>query len=176
MKSACGFACTVALLLAGAAWGCGYRIAGRADRMPAHIHAIAIPAFRNATVRYKLSERMPAAIAEEFLARTRYQVVPEAHNADAILEGSITQYNAWPAVFDPTTNRASIVQTSLYLNITLRETKTGKVLFSRERWEFRERYEISIDERAYFDESDTAMERLSRDVARTIVSSILEDF
>jgi hypothetical protein len=42
--------------------------------------------------------------------------------------------------------------------------------------EVRERYEISVDPRAYFDESDTAAERLSRDVARSIVSAILSGF
>jgi len=36
--------------------------------------------------------------------------------------------------------------------------------------------EISVDPRAYFEESDPAMERLSRDVARTVVSAILENF
>jgi hypothetical protein len=163
-----------AALAAGA--GCGYRLAGKADRMPKTIQTIAIPAFRNSTLRFRLSERMPSAVAEEFLKRTRYQIVSEPDQADATLEGSITQFNAWPAVFDPNTNRASMVQVSLYLDIRLTERATGKVLFSRSHWEFRERYEISVDQRAYFDESDAALERLARDVARTIVSGILEDF
>jgi hypothetical protein len=42
--------------------------------------------------------------------------------------------------------------------------------------EFRERYEISVDQRAYFDESDAALDRLTEDVARTMVSAILEKF
>ena len=40
----------------------------------------------------------------------------------------------------------------------------------------RERYEISIDPRAYFDESEAAMLRVSRDAARSVVSAILENF
>jgi hypothetical protein len=50
------------------------------------------------------------------------------------------------------------------------------VLFTRAGAEFRERYEISIDPKAYFDESGTAMERLSKSVARSVVSAILEKF
>jgi hypothetical protein len=42
--------------------------------------------------------------------------------------------------------------------------------------EFRQRYEIAIDQTQYFEESDIALERLSRDVARTLVSSVLEAF
>ena len=50
------------------------------------------------------------------------------------------------------------------------------MLFSRNGAEYRERYEISIDPKAYFDESGTAMERLSKSVSRTVVSAILENF
>jgi hypothetical protein len=42
--------------------------------------------------------------------------------------------------------------------------------------EFRERYEISVNPQQYFDESQAALQRLSRDVARTVVSAILENF
>jgi hypothetical protein len=40
----------------------------------------------------------------------------------------------------------------------------------------RQRYEISIDPQKYFEESDTALDRLCRDTARTVVSGILENF
>ena len=64
----------------------------------------------------------------------------------------------------------------MFLDITLRERATGTILFSRKGLEFRERYEISVDPQAYFDESDPALDRLSQDVARTIVSAVLEKF
>ena len=62
------------------------------------------------------------------------------------------------------------------LRLTLTDRATGKVLFSRPGAEFRERYEISTDPAAYFDESGTAMQRVSRDVARSVVTAILEGF
>jgi hypothetical protein len=54
--------------------------------------------------------------------------------------------------------------------------KSGKVLFERPNVEFRERYEISVSPQQYFNEMPAALERLSHDVARTVVSSILENF
>jgi hypothetical protein len=33
-----------------------------------------------------------------------------------------------------------------------------------------------VDQRAYFDESDSALERLSQEIARSVVSRILEGF
>jgi hypothetical protein len=42
--------------------------------------------------------------------------------------------------------------------------------------EFRERYELSVDPKAYFDESEPALQRMSRDTAQSVVSAILENF
>jgi hypothetical protein len=156
--------------------GCGYHIAGRADRMPRHVQTIAIPAFTNLTTRYRLTERLPSAIAHEFITRTRYQVVTDPEQADAVLRGVIVSYNSYPTVFDPATGRATGVALSVVLQLTLTERATGKVLFSRPHWEARERYEIPVDEKAYLDESDAALERLCRQVARAVVSAILENF
>ena len=167
--------CTLAVT-AGLGAGCGYRVAGRADTLPRSLHSIAIPAFANSTNRYKLTEQLPAAVAREFIARTRYQIVPDVNAADAVLTGAVVGYNAYPTTYDPVTGRASAAQLSVLLDVTLRERATGTVLFSRERMEFRERYEVSVDPDTYFEESDAALGRLSRDVARTLVGAVLERF
>ena len=52
----------------------------------------------------------------------------------------------------------------------------GWRLWGRAGAEYRERYEIATDPQAYFDESDTALARLSRDVARGVVTAVLENF
>lgn len=166
----------LALLIAALWAGCGYRVAGKADLLPRHIETIAIPAFGNVTTRYKLTDRLPAAIGREFLSRTRYRVVADPAQADAVLEGSVVSYNAWPTIIDPATGRSTGVQVSVILNVALKERVTGEVLYARMSMEARERYEISVDQMAYFEESDPALERLSRDVARSVVSAVLEKF
>lgn len=156
--------------------GCGYRVSGRAGLLPKHIKTIAIPAFGNLTTRYKLAERLPAALTREFIARTRYQVVADPEAAEAVLEGWVANYMSYPVVFDPATGRASTVQTHVILSITLRDRSSGAVLFGNPNLEVRERYEISVDQRAYLEESDAALERASREVARRVVSALLEHF
>lgn len=164
----------IALLLLSVS--CGYHISGHADLLPKSVRTIAVPTFGNATIRYRLADRLSADITREFITRTRYRVVADPNGADAVLEGSLLNYVAYPTVFDPATGRASGVIAFVSMSITLRERATGQVLFTRPGMEFRERYEISVDPRAWFEESDTAMERLSRDVARTVVSAVLEGF
>lgn len=168
------------LLLSGvgcvAATSCGYHVAGKADLVPKDVLTIGIPPFRNATTRYRLTEKIPIAITREFIARTKYKIPPDPAGADAILQGAVNNVVAFPTVYDPVTGRASGVQVQVVLSINFKHTKTGKVIYSNPSMEFRQRYEISSDPLAYFDESTGAFERLSRDVATAIVTAILENF
>ncbi len=155
---------------------CGYHVAGKADLMPKDIHSIGVPPFSNPTTRYKLTEKLPIAISRELMARTKYQILPDANGADAVLRGSVSTVLVFPTVFDPTTSRAAGVQIQAILSVTLTQVAGGKVLYTNPTMDFRQRYEISTDPQAYFDESTPAFDRLSRDVASSVVTAILENF
>ncbi|MGA3039728.1 MAG: LPS assembly lipoprotein LptE [Bryobacteraceae bacterium] len=156
--------------------GCGYHVAGKSDIMPQTIHTIAITPFANKTIQYKLAQRLPADITREFIERTHYKIVTNPKTADAVLDGAVLNFVSYPIIADQSTGRATVVQCSAYLKVTLTERATGKVLFTRPSFEVRERYEISIDPQAYFDESGAGIDRLGRDVAKDVVTSILEKF
>jgi hypothetical protein len=155
---------------------CGYHVAGHSDLLPKTLQTICIPAFTNATTRYKLTDHMPEAVAREFISRTKYHIVSDPNQADAVLRGSIMNYISYATVADPVSGRATAVDLRVYMQVSLVERATGKVLFSRPSMEVRERYEISVDPRAYFDESDSALDRASKQVAAQIVTAILENF
>jgi outer membrane lipopolysaccharide assembly protein LptE/RlpB len=159
----------LALLLA----SCGYHISGHTDLLPNTIHTVAIPAFTNATTRYKLTDRLPEAVSREFIARTRYRIVSDPNQADMVLRGTVINQFAAPSIV---VGNATAVDVHVYLQITLTERATGKVLFTRPAMEVRERYEVSVDPKQYFEESDAALDRLSRSVAQQLVSAILNNF
>jgi hypothetical protein len=168
--------CAAAAIVALSSAGCGYHTAGSAaPTLPPTVKTICIPAFANGTARYRLTERLPAAITREFISRTKYRVVEDPGKADAVLDGVVNNYSAYPTVYDPVTGRNSAVQVTVNLSVTLRD-RAGAVLFRRENFEVRERYEISVDPKTYFEESDVAIDRVSREVARTVVSAVLENF
>ncbi len=164
--------CILALMFA----SCGYHVAGTANVLPKNVRTIAIPAFKNGTPRYKIAELLTSAVTREFISRAHYKIVAEPENADAVLSGSVVNFLAYPTTFDPQTGRAAGVQVIVYLALSLRDRTTNAVLFDRPHMEFRQTYEISVDPKTYFDESDVGMQRLSRDVARTVVSAVLENF
>lgn len=169
-------AAVAASILAAGVSGCGYHVAGKADLVPKNVHKIFVPAWSNNTVRYRLTDKIPQDVARELIARTRYRIVNRAEDADAVLTGSVVNYQAFPTIFDPATGRASGVQFAVTLAATLTERGTGKVLFTRPSFVFNQRYEISTKPETYFEESDVALDRLSREVARSLVSAILEGF
>ncbi len=165
----------LAAALAAFAAGCGYHLSGKGDLMPATAKTIAV-VFRNATTHYDLARMLPADVTREFLTRTRYKVVEDSTQADVILQGMVANVIPGPTTSDPTTGRATGALVMVWLNLTLTERATGKQLWVRNGWDFRERFEVSTDPQVYFDESGPAMQRLSQDVARAVVSTILEHF
>ena len=175
------FRSAAVLLTAFATAGCGYHVTGRGEILPKNTKAIAVPVFENVTTRYRLTERLPAAITRELITRTHYDVVADPDRAEVVVHGAVIKYDAYPNVLDQASGRAAGVQISAILSITVSERATGKVLFSRPYMEFRQRYEIPTDQSTagqlqYFEESEPALDRLSRDVARNVVSAILEAF
>jgi len=166
--ASCAFLLTLA--------SCGYHVAETTDVLPKNVKTIAIPTFGNITTRYKISDLLAAAITREFISRTRYQIVSDPDQADAVLTGSVVNFVSYPTVFDSKTGRAAGIQAIVTMQVTLRDRATNAVLFDRPHMESRQNYEISVDPRAYFDESEVGMDRLSRDVARSVVSAVLENF
>jgi hypothetical protein len=156
--------------------GCGYHVTGHSDLMPASIHTICVPAFSNLTVKYRLTDHLAEAIAREFISRTRYRIVSDPDQADAVVHGTVVSFVSYPTVFDPATGRASTVEFRVNMHITLTERATGKLLYNAPNLAMKNQYEISTNPKDYFEESDTALDRMSREVARTVVSGILENF
>ena len=169
----------IPVLVAGAAaslLSCGYHIGGKADLVPKSIQTISIPAFTTFTTRYRLVDVLPQQIGREFVARTRFHIVNDPSQADAVLNGSVNTVTANPTISDPTSGKATSVQITVSVTVNLIERATGRVLYSRPNLIARQNYEISVDPHQFFDERDPAFARLSLDVAHDIVSAIVENF
>jgi hypothetical protein len=162
----------VVLLLA----GCGYHVSGRGDLLPGTVKTIAVPAFQNITTRYQLARLLPEDISKELIRRTRFKVVSDPAKADAVLNGAVVNFFYFPTTFDTASGRSTGVQAIATLRLSLTERATNKVLFNRPAVDFRQNYQVAENPQQYFDESGTAMIRLSQDVAQAVVSAILENF
>lgn len=169
----------LATVVAGAilAAGCGYHLGGQGDLVPKDVKTIAIPAFTNGTVQHQVASVLTADVVREFHSRTHYTIVTDPAKADAVLTGTVVRFDVLGGITtDPVTGRATSSQIILTMQFNLTDRHTGKVIYQRSGYEFRNRYEISTSLPAYFDESNPAIKRVSEDAARALVTSILEAF
>lgn len=155
--------------------GCGYHTAGHAAQIPENVKTIAIPAFKNETLTYRIEQFLTAAVVQEFTTRTRYHVVSDLTGADATLRGTVLSTVASPLTYDTATGRAASVLVVVSMKVELVD-RNGKVLYQNPAYVFREQYELSQDLQSFFEEDSPAFRRLSQDFARTLVSNVLEGF
>jgi hypothetical protein len=164
------------LLLTALAAGCGYRVASQGTRLPQNLKVIAVPAFENQTPWMGLEQRLTGAVMQEFIHRTRFEVVGKPEGADAVLRGTVLRAATAPVVFDPDTDRASVVAVEVRLSVELQDLHSQAVLYRNTNYVFRQEYEITSDLDSFFEERDPALARLARDFAATLVSAVLENF
>jgi hypothetical protein len=109
------------------------------------------------------------------VARTRYRIIGDLSKADVVFRGSIANLVKGGTLYDNTTGRTTAGQVAIYIQFQLFD-RSNKVLMSKPNMEFHQAYEISTNPAQYFDESQAAEKRLSDDVAKAVVSSILSQF
>ena len=171
LRASCFLLCSLLLVLTP---GCGYRLAGKATAIPANIDSVAIPIFDNKTTKYRLEQRLTSAVVDEFVARTRYRIVPEPSQAKAVLTGEVIEFNSTPVIFAGGAGATFLV--TVRMRVLMKDTTTNKLLFENSNFYFREEFEISRGSKEFFPEEGPAMDRLAREFSRTLVSSILEAF
>ena len=155
---------------------CGYQVAGTASRLPPDVKTIAIPVFTNMSTQFRIEQKVAAAVTREFIERTRFRVTPNPADADAELKGTITSVRSGVLTFDPNTGRATTFQIQVDASVELIDLHTKKVVFTNPKYVFREEYQVSQSTSALYEESEPALNRLSRDFARTLVTDIIENF
>jgi outer membrane lipopolysaccharide assembly protein LptE/RlpB len=166
----------VALAITLVATACGYHTAGKTVDLPQSIHTIAIPGFVSHSQTFRIEQLLTDAVVREFNARTQYHVIHDAHaDADAMLKATVLSATAAPLVYDSTTGRAVSALITVSLQVTLTDRR-GNVLFDNPSYLFHDQYEISSDLPSFFQEDSPAIDRLSRDFARTLVANILEAY
>jgi hypothetical protein len=166
----------IALALGLFGLGCGYHTAANSVQLPQNIRTIAIPGFVSQSQTFRIEQLLTDAVVREFDARTQYHVIHDAHaDADAVLKATVLSASASPLAYDSQTGRAvsALVTVSIQVRLTDRQ---GKVLFDNPSYLFHEQYEISRDLPSFFQEDSPAVDRLSRDFARTLVANILEAY
>ena len=142
-------------------------------RIPTDVKTLAIPAFVNQTQTYRIEAILTEAVVREFNTRTHYRIVSDPKGADAVLRGWVTGTQLAPLTYDSNTGRASSALVTVNMKVVL-TAKDGRVLYENSNYMYREQYQVSRELSSFFEEQGPAVQRLSQDFARTLVSNVLE--
>ena len=181
-RKACGVLVLTAAVMSS---GCGYALAGRGNFLPDYIQTIGIPTFTNQTSYFAIAQVVTDKVRTEFIGRGNYKMVPDATGADAVMTGVITSISILPTAFS-TGQQASRYTITMTASIELRDAQKDVVLWRNPSISVREEYDatgsassdptVVVDPSAFFNQETNAVERVSNEFSRTIVSAILEAF
>jgi outer membrane lipopolysaccharide assembly protein LptE/RlpB len=160
--------------------GCGYALAGRGNSLPAYIKIIGVPNFVNQSQQPDLDTVLGEAVRQEFQGKGRYRIVTDATGVDALLTVTLQ-----PVLLTPTewnaARQASKYVITVSANVTFTDEHDKKVFWANPAFVVREDYLMPnptavLDTATLFSSDNNALERLSRNFARSLVTSILEAF
>lgn len=161
--------------------GCGYALSGRGSFLPAYIRVVGIPQLENRTSFFRVEQMLTERIRTEFIGRGKYTVLPTDSGAQAVLTGAISSITVQPVGFTEQ-QLASRYLFTVTMSVKFTDATTNEVLWSNDALTFRSEYDLStrsntaLEGAAFMDQERTSLERISTDVARTVVSAILEAF
>ena len=169
------------LALAVTAAGCGYALAGRGTFLPDYIRIVGVPQLENNSTFFQVEQILTEKIRTEFIGRGRYTVVPAPEGADAVVTGTVISIGVQPVGFTDQ-QLASRYLFTLTMSVEFTDLRTSQVLWSNSALTFREEYELTtrsstaLQGETFISQERTSFDRISTDVARTVVTAILEAF
>jgi hypothetical protein len=171
----------LALALAVLSSGCGYSLAGRGSFLPAYIRVVGIPPLVNNSTFFQVEQILTEKIRTEFIGRGRYTVVPGVEGADAVVTGAVTSINVQPVGFNEQQLGSRYLFT-LTMRVEFTDVRTTKVLWANQSLAFREEYELgtrsdtALEGSTFLSQERNSFDRISDDIARTVVTAIVEAF
>ena len=163
------------------AGACGYSLAGRGSFLPDHIRSIAIPLFANRTPYLTVEQMFTEKVRVEFQSRGNYSVQPSEAGADGVVRGEIMGIGAAPVGFSDQ-QLATRYRFTVTVSVKVDDLSLKKTLWENPALSFSDEYDlasrtsVSLDTAAFLEQERAAIDRLSSDFAKSVVSAILEAF
>ncbi len=148
----------------------------RKSGLPEHVRTVAVPAFQNQALRYKIEHRFTDAVMNEIIRRGKgLRVQSEPEGADVVVDGTIKSFFFYGVLLD-SRGRARIFEVNINAAVTVRDRVKNRVLYDNQDYVFRGEFEFTDDPRSFFNEEDPAVERLARSFAESLVSTLVNGF
>jgi len=157
--------------------GCGYHLVGTSSYLPEELKTLHVETFDNQTTWADMDQRLDESLAQEWVRRRRFSLVETEQEAEVVLRGVISRISVSPVTFDGQ-GRATEYQLTLTVNAQLVDVRGDEpaVLWEDKAFSRRSSYDVDVSAVDYFDRQVEAMEELSEEFARALVTAVLEGF
>ncbi len=149
------------------------------NQLPTRIKTVAVPAFQNQALRYKIEHRFTEAVINEIVRRGRgLRVQGDREGADAVIDGVIKSFTFTGVLLQPDdpNRRARIFEVTITAAVTVRDQVENRVIYDNQNYVFRGEFEFTSDPRSFFNEEDPAVQRMARSFAESVVSTLVNGF
>jgi hypothetical protein len=107
-------------------------------------------------------------------------VTPDDAGTDAVLKGEITAISIRPTAFTDQ-QQASRYEITVTVKVEFRDIANDKVLYENPAQTFKDEYDVTTgqsasDTASFLGQNSNALDRLSTDFAKAVVTSVLEAF
>ncbi len=168
--------CLVVVLSVGAS-GCGYHLVGTSSFLPEELQLLYLDKFKNMSSWSDVDQRLNESLAREWVRRGRFELVEERKKAQVVLEGTIRGISMVPVALDDR-GRATEYQMTLTVSVQLLDVRgeEPEVLWEDKAFSRRTSYDVDLSAVDYFDRQIQAMELVSENLSRALVTAVLEGF
>ncbi len=108
---------------------CGYSFAPQGEHIDKRIQKVYVESFGNKTPQAEIENYVRTAFINQFIQYSRLKVVGSKEAADAIIKGTILNYNTIALSYRANTLAAE-ERATVILELTLREQESGKIIWS----------------------------------------------
>ncbi len=135
----------------------------------------------NNTTFFQVEQVLTEKIRTEFIGRGKYIVIPDTTGADAVVSGQVTGLSVQPTGFTDQQLASRYIFT-MTMKVAFTDTRTSMVLWSNDSLSFSAEYELAtrgntaIEGDSFLDQERSSFDRIATDIARTVVTAILEAF
>src|SRR5260370_27107491 len=106
------------------------------SQLPSHIKAVAVPAFQNSALRFKIEHRFTEAVMNELIRRGHgLRVQSEREGADAVIDGIVKSFGFSGVLLDDK-GRARVFEVTITASSTVRDQQPTRALSDNQTFSF----------------------------------------
>jgi hypothetical protein len=154
---------------------CGYAFAPQGENIDKSIQKIYVEQFKNKTDRAEVENYVRQAFINQFIQNSRFKITENVQSADATVTGGILNLSMTPLSYRSNVMAAE-ERATMTLEITFRETLSGKVIWSSRSISGFVDYTIDDNINLLPATRKTAFTKMANDIAEKTINQMLSGF